>query len=248
MVREESRRFTYSTTASVFTELDGYPFTALDSSSQIAVWRKISGNNVVVQGTGTCAWPPNLTGIPPGWVLSTSAATEVNGVLTSGCPVWVAPSSLNNNTTTGLFLNPTNLVPTLVYFTGDGQTITFDTHITPLAMSYTLIAIDGITQHKDAYDVQGTYVIFSEAPPPGTLIEVIVYVVQTNSGVLTQFTTDYTAVVPDGVTTKFVLTGLTTVNGRYRNPISRVTAKFDIFDGVYNWNKTKFKFVFVCTV
>lgn len=174
----ESRRFTYATTG-IFTELDGEPFSEITTSSHIAVWRATEGAGVYTPPTEACKWPPTMTGIPADWVLTRGTS----------CPTWVSPSTLGNNTnSSGLFTSAFELKPNAVYFTGNGKNTKFDTGLI-LNSNNTLISISGITQHKDAYDVQGTYVIFSEAPPPGTAIEVIVYSKETSSGVFLEFHT-----------------------------------------------------------
>ena len=208
----ESRRFKFNTATSQFNEIDGVPLTAIDGTSNLAIWRATESNNIVANPNESCVWPPSLNNVPPGWILTTSSVkNSTTGVVSSGCPIWVSPATLNSTFTSGLFENPSNITPNYVYFTGNGSTVTFDTGINPLSMTYTLIAIDGITQHKDAYDVQGSFVIFSEAPPPSTLIEVIVFVdVYSLNKISTSLTflTDSTSIIPDGTTQTFLLNPL----------------------------------------
>ena len=191
----ESRRFRFSTTSTTFTEVDGVPFTAIDSASTLALWRATESNNVIVPDNQACKWPPAGTAnTPAGWVLATQAG--------GNCPTWISPKGLGTTTnTSGLFVSPGDLQPNVVCFTGDGAKVAFDTGLI-LTMMNTLISIDGITQHKDAYDVQDTYVLFSEAPPSGTAIEVIAYQYNTSTGTSLEF---HTSIIDttDGVTTQF---------------------------------------------
>lgn len=60
----------------------------------------------------------------------------------------------------------------IVNFTGDGSTLTYTLPITPLNENWTNVFIDGVYQFKNTYSVSGTSLIFSEAPPINTSIEV----------------------------------------------------------------------------
>ena len=57
-------------------------------------------------------------------------------------------------------------------FTGDGSTISFTLPITPLNENWTQVYINGVYQFKNTYTVSGTSLIFSEAPPDTSKIEV----------------------------------------------------------------------------
>lgn len=60
----------------------------------------------------------------------------------------------------------------IVNFTGDGTETTFTLPITPLNENWTQVFINGVYQFKNTYSVSGTSLIFSEAPPVTSLIEV----------------------------------------------------------------------------
>lgn len=60
----------------------------------------------------------------------------------------------------------------IVNFTGDGTTISFTLPITPLNENWTQVYINGVYQFKNTYSVSGTSLIFSEAPPDTSKIEV----------------------------------------------------------------------------
>ena len=191
----ESRRVTYSTSTASFTEIDSTPFTSIGATSILSLWRVVDGNSTYAAPGSACAWPPTLTGVPSDWVLT-------RGI---NCPTWASPSSVTNVNTGssgGLFYSPSSLEPTAVYFTGDGATLSFDTG-TELTTLNTLVAVSGVTQHKESYDVQNTIIMFTEAPPPGTLIEALIFTNNASTGTNLKFNTDY--YTGDGVTTTFAL-------------------------------------------
>ena len=64
---------------------------------------------------------------------------------------------------------------TLDSFTGDASCTTFTLSTTPSGENYTLITLNGITQHKSAYSVSGANVVFSEAPNTNVAIDVVTF-------------------------------------------------------------------------
>lgn len=189
----ESRRVTYSTSTERFTEIDSTPFTSFDATSKIALWRGVEAGNIFTPASDACAWPPTLTGVPSNWVLSRGAT----------CPTWISPSTLfGPNSNPGVYVQPCDLTPYYTYFTGDGLKTVFDTGLN-LASNNTFVCVDGVTQHHDTYDVLGTVVQFSEAPPSGTMVEIAYYKEEFSTGSILHFKT-YT-VNPDGITTRFNL-------------------------------------------
>ncbi len=58
-------------------------------------------------------------------------------------------------------------------FTGDGSTTAFTLSVAPSNVNGVVVSIDGIHQHQSAFTVAGAVVTFSEAPPSGTLIEIL---------------------------------------------------------------------------
>lgn len=57
-------------------------------------------------------------------------------------------------------------------FTGDGSTTTFTLTVAPLNENWTQVFINGVYQFKNTYSISGTSLIFSEAPPDTSKIEV----------------------------------------------------------------------------
>lgn len=58
-------------------------------------------------------------------------------------------------------------------FTGDGTTVIFTLTNAVETENNTTVYISGVYQFKNTYTVSGTTLTFSEAPPNGTLIEVM---------------------------------------------------------------------------
>lgn len=58
-------------------------------------------------------------------------------------------------------------------FTGDGSTVTFTLTFSPKNENSTFVFINGVYQQKDTYSVSGTSLIFSEAPPSTSTIEIM---------------------------------------------------------------------------
>jgi len=58
-------------------------------------------------------------------------------------------------------------------FTGDGATTSFTLSAAPNNENSTFVYINGVYQNKNTYTVSGTAVIFSEAPPITSKIEVL---------------------------------------------------------------------------
>jgi len=60
-------------------------------------------------------------------------------------------------------------------FSGNGVQTTFTLSSTPASENYTLININGATQLKSSYSLSGANIVFSEAPPNGSSIEVTTF-------------------------------------------------------------------------
>jgi len=58
-------------------------------------------------------------------------------------------------------------------FTGTGSQTVFTLSAASLGENYTFVYINGVYQNKNTYDVSGTSVTFSEAPPVTSKIEVM---------------------------------------------------------------------------
>lgn len=69
-------------------------------------------------------------------------------------------------------INDAAFTHTPANFTGDGSTIIFTLPVIPLNENWTQVYINGVYQFKNTYSVSGTSLIFSEAPPDTSKIEV----------------------------------------------------------------------------
>lgn len=58
-------------------------------------------------------------------------------------------------------------------FTGNGSTLSFTLSSASLGENYTFVYINGVYQNKNTYSVSGTTLLFSEAPPFTSKIEVM---------------------------------------------------------------------------
>jgi hypothetical protein len=65
--------------------------------------------------------------------------------------------------------------PTIANFTGTGSQTTFSLGTTPINENATSVFVNGVYQQKDTYSISGTDLVFSEAPPYTSSIEVSFY-------------------------------------------------------------------------
>lgn len=75
----------------------------------------------------------------------------------------------------GYGIDPGSVTGTVVYddFVGDGATVNFTLSASPSTKNATNVYIDGVYQSKDNYDVSGSTLTFSTAPPINSAIEVV---------------------------------------------------------------------------
>jgi hypothetical protein len=62
---------------------------------------------------------------------------------------------------------------TIQNFTGDGTTVSFTLSSAPISENSTFVYINGVYQNKNTYSVSGVTLLFSEAPPTTSKIEVM---------------------------------------------------------------------------
>ena len=58
-------------------------------------------------------------------------------------------------------------------FTGDATTVSFTLSSSSLGENFTFVYINGVYQNKNTYSISGTTLLFSEAPPTTSKIEVM---------------------------------------------------------------------------
>lgn len=170
----ESRRFRYQELNKNFVEAEDSPFTSVSIASVIAVWKKQGGISSTFYGD---LLPPRK-GIPKDWVL-------ICGDPDPKKPEWAPPYTGGDSITT-LYYPPSRLVFKLIYLTGDGKKFDFDLNLTdnmfPENVCYTLVSLQGILQTRQAYEIRGTKIVFSEPPNPGMAIEIWLAYREVSSG------------------------------------------------------------------
>lgn len=57
--------------------------------------------------------------------------------------------------------------------TGDGSTSSFYLNVYPTSKDHTLVFVDRVFQRSNSYNISNTYIEFTQAPPTGSLIDVI---------------------------------------------------------------------------
>jgi len=65
--------------------------------------------------------------------------------------------------------------PIVFNTTGNGTTTTFSLSVMPTSINSTNVYINGVYQNKSSYSLSGFNVIFSQAPPTTSLIEISFY-------------------------------------------------------------------------
>ena len=65
-----------------------------------------------------------------------------------------------------------NVFTNIVNFTGDGTTVSFTLPAAPISENFINVFINGVYQFKNTFSVTGTTLLFSEAPPLTSKIEV----------------------------------------------------------------------------
>ena len=104
------------------------------------------------------------------------------GRVPSGGEIWVtsAPYKFVLNTSADVLIatydnitgqGATGLTPQ--NFTGDGTTVSFTLSSAPNGENSTFVFINGVYQQKNTYSVSGTTLLFSQAPPTTSAIEVM---------------------------------------------------------------------------
>jgi hypothetical protein len=101
-------------------------------------------------------------------------------------------------------------------FTGDNSCTTFTLSTTPVSENFTLVTLNGLTQHKSAYNISGANVVFSEAPGTNVAIDVVTFTSQESISVGVSITLD--SFTGDNSCTTFALT-TTPINENYTSVV-----------------------------
>lgn len=186
-----TRRFTLEGAegSETFQALDeGFP-ELLDSSS-VSVWRQPKSSGTV----NTCPWPPSTDGIPKDWILSRG----------STCPEWVPPVTAKRSNLTKLYIPPSKLKirPITKVSSSDKKRYELDAY-SPKNGNYVLLALQGVRQHRTAFEVWANYLEFSEELPNNIAMDFRVFTEEESTGTILRFVTKH--YVSDGLTTRYSL-------------------------------------------
>lgn len=167
-----------------------------------AIVKEVNVGNYTVQFGGVLT----LTNVQWGLItgasgvsgLTTSASTNVyylsdvnDGQITNVSPIFSIPvlnCIKNDGTNSTVEIKFGTLSSTLLnesysrereLFTGNASNLTFSLTLTPFSRNTTMVSIDGVLQQGTSYSISNKNIVFSEAPPLNSEIEVN-YVVQKN--------------------------------------------------------------------
>ena len=182
--------------------------------------RSTFSSNATFTANATISGSANLT------VNSGSNITVKSGAaiyLQSGAYIYGDGSGLTNVSGSGG--GSTIPAVTLDTFSGDASQTNFTLSTIPTNENYITVVIDGVTQLRSSYSVSVSTLIFSEAPPNGSNIEVT-----TLSGVAGSYDFATRTYTGNGVQTVFTVTSgvtansvIVTENGVVQTPISDYT-------------------------
>jgi hypothetical protein len=122
-------------------------------------------------------------------------------------------------------INANNAIISVDTFGGNGSNTSYTLSVTPISKNYCIVLINGVTQLHSTYNISGTSLVFSEAPPNTSSVEVVSF---TNTSAYGDFTTrTYTG---DNSTVNYTVTNSATansvivsLNGVVQTPISDYT-------------------------
>jgi hypothetical protein len=107
---------------------------------------------------------------------------DAAGRVPSGGEIWITSASYKfvlTDSTDVLIATYDNLLGigvvtyTIQNFTGNGSTVSFTLSSAPISENSTFVYINGVYQNKNTYSVSGVTLLFSEAPPTTSKIEVM---------------------------------------------------------------------------
>jgi len=155
----QTRRVRFDSVEDAFVELDGKPL-GINGQSILSVWKRLDGNNILVN---PCNYPPSMQDIPEDYVLTRGLGA---------CPVWAPPKQTASIIST-LYISPGKLKVNRMTFTGndrESRYVLSDGVFTDVNHVY--VGVGAVTQHRSAFDVQGSELEFSENIPSGALVDI----------------------------------------------------------------------------
>jgi hypothetical protein len=131
--------------------------------------------NALVAGTVYTNAQPNITSTGTLTSLVVSGTTNLGAVgnvtITGGSANYFLKTDGSGGLSWSSLPSTTISVDT---HTGDGSWTMKTLSSTPLNINYTLVAIGGVFQPRDAYDVTGAVITFDDPPPNGAVVEITI--------------------------------------------------------------------------
>lgn len=184
--------------------------------------RAVFSSNSTFSANATFSNNSNLT-VNSGSNITVKSGGAIH--LLPGAYIYGDGSGLTNISGTGGGGSSTVPAVTLDTFSGTGSQTNFTLATVPTNENYITVVIDGVTQLRSSYSVSGATLVFSEAPPNGSNIEVT-----TLSGVVGSYDFATRTYTGNGVQTVFTVTSgvtansvIVTENGVVQTPISDYT-------------------------
>lgn len=126
-------------------------------------------------GTVTTNAQPNITSVGTLTSLAVSGTTNLGAVgnitITGGGANYFLKTDGSGGLSWSALPSTTISVDT---YTGDSSWTMKTLSSTPLNINYTLVAIGGVFQPRDAYDVTGAVITFDDPPPTGAIVEITI--------------------------------------------------------------------------
>jgi len=142
----------------------------------------LTGGKLYTYAAGTTTPLPSYTTSVGNVARTNPIVLDAAGRVPSGGEIWITSVSYKfvlTDSTDVLIATYDNLlgIGVVTYeiqnFTGDGSTVSFTLSSAPISENSTFVYINGVYQNKNTYSVSGVTLLFSEAPPTTSKIEVM---------------------------------------------------------------------------
>ncbi|NDD52665.1 hypothetical protein EBZ39_02090 [bacterium] len=153
-----------------------------------AGWQFFNNDGTVLSGGKIYTYAAGTTTNQATYTTSAGNIAHTNPIILNsagrvpGGEIWLtaAPYKFVLNTSTDVLISTYDNITgsgaasyNVQNFTGNGSTLSFTLSSPSLGENYTFVYINGVYQNKNTYSVTGTTLLFSEAPPTTSLIEVM---------------------------------------------------------------------------
>ena len=142
----------------------------------------LTGGKLYTYAAGTTTPLPSYTTSAGNVARTNPVVLDAAGRVPGSGEIWITSASYKfvlTDSTDVLIATYDNVVAvgsgayTIQNFTGDGTTVSFTLSSAPNSENSTFVYINGVYQNKNTYSVSGVTLIFSEAPPTTSKIEVM---------------------------------------------------------------------------